>query len=63
VDQPCFRLLEPAHLRLEDIDGVVGGDCPGRKPPFLAAKRPARLFKKYKSAIQNRSTMENAKGA
>jgi hypothetical protein len=26
-------------------------DCPGRKPPFLAVKRPARP---YKSAIQKR---------
>jgi hypothetical protein len=34
--------------------------CPGRKPPFLAVKRPARP---YKSAIQNRFTVENAKGA
>jgi hypothetical protein len=35
-------------------------DCPGRKPPCLAVKRPARP---YKSAIQNRFTAENAQGA
>jgi hypothetical protein len=34
--------------------------CPGRNPPFLAVKRPARP---HKSAIQTRVTMENAKGA
>jgi hypothetical protein len=28
-------------------------DCPGRKPPFLAVKRPARP---YKSAIEKRFT-------
>jgi hypothetical protein len=33
--------------------------CPNRKPPFLAVKRPARP---YKSAIESRFTMENAKG-
>ena len=35
-------------------------DCPGQKPPFLAVKRPARP---YKTTIQNRFTMANAKGA
>jgi hypothetical protein len=34
--------------------------CPGRKPPFLAVKRPARP---YKSAIETQFTMGNAKGA
>ena len=34
--------------------------CPGRKPPFLVVKRPARL---YKSATQIRCTLQNAKGA
>jgi hypothetical protein len=34
--------------------------CPGREPPFLAVKRPARP---YKSAIQNLFTMRNAEGA
>jgi hypothetical protein len=29
------------------------GDCPGRKPPFLAVKHPARP---YKSTIENQST-------
>ena len=33
---------------------------PGRKPPFLAVKRPARP---YKSAIQKRFTMGNDTGA
>jgi hypothetical protein len=35
-------------------------DCPGQKPPFLAVKRPVRP---YKSAIQKRVAVENAKGA
>jgi hypothetical protein len=34
--------------------------CPGRKPPFLYVKRPARP---YKTAIQKRFPMENANGA
>jgi hypothetical protein len=34
--------------------------CPGRKPPFLAVKRPPRP---YKIAIQKPFTVENAKGA
>ena len=33
---------------------------PGRKPQFPAAKRPVHP---YKSATQNRVTVENAKGA
>jgi hypothetical protein len=40
------------------VDG--GRRCPGPKPPFLAVKRPAHP---YKSAIENRSTVGNAKGA
>jgi hypothetical protein len=36
------------------------GYCPGWKMSFLVVKRPARP---YKSAIQNRFTMVNAKGA
>jgi hypothetical protein len=37
--------------------------CPGRKPQFLAAKRPARPYKNTcKNTIQNRFTQENAKG-
>ena len=43
-----------------DLGIVVAGACPGRKPPLLAVKRPARP---YKIAIQNRFTVENAKGA
>jgi hypothetical protein len=35
-------------------------DCPGRKPPFLHVKRPARPCK---TAIQKRFTVKNAKGA
>jgi hypothetical protein len=34
--------------------------CSGRKPPFLAVKRPARA---YKSIIHNRFTTGNAEGA
>jgi hypothetical protein len=33
--------------------GVSLASCPGRKPPFLTVKRPARP---YKSAIENRFT-------
>jgi hypothetical protein len=33
---------------------------PGRKPPLLAVKRPARP---YKSAMENRFTVGNADGA
>jgi hypothetical protein len=38
----------------------VGVDCPGRKPPFMAVKRPARP---YKSPTQNRFAAENTKAA
>jgi hypothetical protein len=34
--------------------------CPGRKAPFLAVKRPVHP---YKSSIQTRFSMGNAKGA
>jgi hypothetical protein len=34
--------------------------CPGRKPPVLRVKRPARP---YKTAIQNKFTTENGDGA
>ena len=34
--------------------------CPGRNPPFLAVKRPARP---YKSPIQTRFPVEIAEGA
>ena len=43
-----------------DLGVVVAGACPGRKPPVLAVKRPARP---YRIAIQNQFTVENAKGA
>jgi hypothetical protein len=35
------------------------GFCPGRKPPCLVVRRPARP---YKSSIQNRFTAENSMG-
>jgi hypothetical protein len=53
--QACDHL--PAVGRAQDQRFI---DCPGRKPPFSAVKRPACPCK---SAIQNRSTMEIAKGA
>ena len=40
-------LVDDAHER----ECVERGVCPGRKPKFLAVKRPARPFK---STIQNR---------
>ena len=46
--------------RLWPESAMTGLDCPGRKPPFRAAKRPARP---YKSPIQNGTPMENAKVA
>jgi hypothetical protein len=39
---------------------VSGAVCQGRKPPFWVVKRPARP---YKSAIEIRFDMGNAKGA
>jgi hypothetical protein len=42
------------------IEPTVPRICPGRKPPFWAVKCPAHP---YKSGIQNRFTVENAKGA
>ena len=45
--------------RREQVDREAAGEiCPGRKPPFSAVARPARL---YKSTIQNRFTVGNAK--
>ena len=38
--------VERVHARSRRVLAL----CPGRKPPFWAAKRPARA---YKSAIQN----------
>jgi hypothetical protein len=43
--------------REEGVEDAVE-DCPGRKPPFLAIKRPAHP---YKCATQNRFTVQNAK--
>ena len=48
------------RLALLDRLGDGATLCPGRKPPFWTVKRPARP---YKIAIQNRFTVENAKGA
>jgi hypothetical protein len=36
----------------EDLDGGHKGDCPGRQPPLLAVKRPARPCN---SAVERRS--------
>jgi hypothetical protein len=44
----------------DGVDDALATDCPGREPPFLAVQRPARPFK---SPIQNRFTVGNAKGA
>jgi hypothetical protein len=50
------------HPELAEPVAVVAreDDCPDRNPPFLAVKRAARP---YKTGIENRFTMENAKGA
>jgi hypothetical protein len=58
----CCRCSAAAGHERPAVEAVVGGralhlDCPGRKPQFLAVKRPARP---YKSAIENRFTMERA---
>jgi hypothetical protein len=61
------KATEPEFHR-DDHDRVLvtgrAGDeelhCMGRKPPFWAVKRTARP---YKSAIETRFTIENAKGA
>ena len=57
------RLEEGLHavaraVLLLDLAGQL--DCPGREPPFLAVKCPARP---YKRAMQNRFTARNAKDA
>ena len=49
-----------AQLHQGRHDGREDEDCPRRKPPFSAVKRPARP---YRSAIQYRFTQENANGA
>jgi hypothetical protein len=59
--QPAVELLGVVlggHLQLDIVVGRLLRDaflrhCPGRKPAFLAVKRPARP---YKSPIQNRFT-------
>ena len=56
VDQPrgVVRPHPPEDRGgIEVLDHVLFVDCAGRKPPFLAVKRPARP---YKTAIQNRFT-------
>jgi hypothetical protein len=50
--------LRAPRLAAEALDGGAGGrelgvHCPGRKPAFLAIKRPARS---YKFPIQNPHT-------
>jgi hypothetical protein len=71
VGGACFaereqRLLDVGvEARLVEAGAVLPREhdhrtCPGRKPPFLAVKRPARP---HKNAMQDRFTMENAKGA
>jgi hypothetical protein len=60
------RLLVRVRERVERVE--VRGPaarrlqlhCPGRKPPFLAVKHPART---HKSAIHTRCTVKHAKGA
>ena len=48
-DHSCF-----AHCERGVDHRVAGrGHCPGRKPPFLAVKHPARP---YKRTIENRFT-------
>jgi hypothetical protein len=54
-------LVDPAILRRPHVHGAILLHlCPGRKPPFWAVKRHARP---YKSTIESRFTVENAKGA
>ena len=53
VDRPVVPVRQP---RRERRVGVTA--CPGHR--FLAVKRPVR---RYKSAIENRFTMETAEGA
>ena len=48
-------------MRIAKVDEhCLARHCPGQHPPFLAVKR---LVYPYKSAIQNRFTMGNTKGA
>ena len=54
--RPGPLLAGPPALRLL----LFFAFCPGRNPPFLAVKRPARP---YKSPIQTRFAMGNAEGA
>ena len=63
--QRLQRRLLASRAELDDVAAgeavlpVQPGVCPGRKPPLLAVKHPARP---YKSAIRNRFTVGNAKG-
>jgi hypothetical protein len=50
---PAVSLGDPRRQQRAEQGADVVRDCPGRKPPFSAAKRPARP---YKNAIQNRIT-------
>ena len=63
TDSPTAGLaVEPVGVVLVGVlrDELEGGPLPGPETAVLAVKRPARP---YKSAIENRFTMENAKGA
>jgi hypothetical protein len=51
--RPNPMLPPPRHRSRQ-----TSGSCPGRKPPFLDFKRPARP---YKTATQTRFTMGNAR--
>jgi hypothetical protein len=55
--EPYEDLAGGADAEARDEDGA---HCPGQKPPFLAVTRPARP---YKTAIESRFTVENAKAA
>jgi hypothetical protein len=44
-------LLPAEHVEVPRCAGRARRNCPRRKPPFWAVKRPARP---YKSPIQNR---------
>jgi hypothetical protein len=62
---PPDRGREVIAVEVQPSAEVAGGGdgpvalCPGRKPPFWAAKRPASP---YKRAIQLQFTVEYAKG-
>ena len=57
---PCATARTSAAASAARFARICASLCPGREPPFLAVKRPARP---YKRAIQTRFTMGNAEGA